>query len=63
MLLNEKCSAVAFWSGAKIGDDDFVWCIWTEWGLFSHVAVGIYLCAQQQQCAVVCWLSGLKAIF
>lgn len=62
-LPNENRSAASFWAGANIGDDDFAWCVQTEWGLFLHVAVGLYLCVQQQQCAVLCCLSGLKAIF
>lgn len=63
-LLDETHLATSFWAGANIGEDDFIWCIQTERGLFLHVALGLYPCAQQQQQRlVVCRLSGLKAVF
>lgn len=63
VLMNGNHLAASFWAGVDIRNDLFSWCVQTEWGLSSHVAVGLYLCVQQQQCAVVCCLPGLKAVF
>jgi len=54
-LLDENSSAALFWAGAVIGGEDVVWCVQTEWGLFPHVAVGLYLGACSSSSVFLLW--------
>lgn len=49
-LLHENHSTTSFWAGANGGDDSLA--VFRLSGDSLHVALGLYLCVQQQQFCV-----------